>query len=439
MTRRSIPAVSVGCGLLCEVTAHVEGRRLEIEGACPHAKAWFGDGTTPDAILVDGAPATFEQAIATATDILIAGRVDMEALIQPGLSIEAMRPVIAIADALQGTVIGPTSSDTELAITAGQRRGRATATMGELANRADVIVLWGVGTEYLPCVQRRIIDRPGTHVPKGRAGRTVIAVRIGNVGALDGADLSGTLDPADEVMALSLLRSAAQGRAIAAPALGRFLDRIVARLAGERARFLDAIVARLAGARYVGIVAPAESPPFTSLLEPRTDTPRAPERFESLIALAQAWNGPTRAALLSLRAGGNRNGAESLLTWQTGYPTAVSFESGAPGVVSGIPKPMHHGAVLRAGYERWPDGGGIIPFDPKLTVSIGPGASRQPIAHRGVVIDTGVLGLHEGGTVYRADDVPMTVPAILDGPRTAAMTLETLERSVLRALRGAVA
>jgi formylmethanofuran dehydrogenase subunit B len=423
MTSRAVAAVSVGCGFLCEVTAHLKGQSLSVEGACPHARDWFGDGTAPDAILVDNEPATFETAIRTATEILMAGHGGLVARVLPGLSIEALRPVLAIADALEGVVSTPTSVDTERAIVAGQRRGRAAATLGELANRADVVLLWGVGPEYLPCVRNRIIDRPGTHVPRGRAGRTVIAVRIGNVGVPDGADISGSLDASDELMALSLLRSAAQGRPIPAPA---------------HVGFLDAIAARLASARYIGMVAPAESPAITSLLEPSQETPRAPERSESLIALAQAWNGPTRAALLSLRAGGNRNGAEALLTWQTGYPFGVSYRSGVPTHdLDFLPGISGEPAVLRVGYAPRPAGAGILLDDPAVTVAIGPRASLEPFAR--VVIDTGVLGVHEGGTVYRADDVPVAVPAILDGPRTAAMTLEALERSVLRALREAAA
>ena len=39
--------------------------------------------------------------------------------------------------------------------------------------------------------------------------------------------------------------------------------------------------------------------------------------------LAQTLNGPTRGALSTLRAGGNRSGADAVLTWQTGYPIAI--------------------------------------------------------------------------------------------------------------------
>jgi formylmethanofuran dehydrogenase subunit B len=53
-------------------------------------------------------------------------------------------------------------------------------------------------------------------------------------------------------------------------------------------------------------------------------------RLSALIALVQALNGPTRAALSLLRAGGNRSGVDAVLTSQTGYPAAVDFSRGAP-------------------------------------------------------------------------------------------------------------
>src|SRR5688500_19418249 len=55
--------------------------------------------------------------------------------------------------------------------------------------------------------------------------------------------------------------------------------------------------------------------------KPDTHTPaRDAGRAEALIAVTHALNGPTRAALSTLRAGGNRSGADSVATWQTGYP-----------------------------------------------------------------------------------------------------------------------
>ncbi len=84
--------------------------------------------------------------------------------------------------------------------------------------------------------------------------------------------------------------------------------------------------------------------------EPGEEPGRDAYRAEGLIALTQALNGRTRAALSTLRAGGNRSGAEAALTWQTGYPMAVSYRAGYPRYTAGQPRPRRAGA--RAARER---------------------------------------------------------------------------------------
>src|SRR2546430_15526808 len=58
--------------------------------------------------------------------------------------------------------------------------------------------------------------------------------------------------------------------------------------------------------------------------------PADPDRDEALVTLAQALNAPTRCALVVLRGGGNRSGADAVLTWQTGFPFAVDYAARFP-------------------------------------------------------------------------------------------------------------
>src|SRR5205807_945246 len=104
----------------------------------------------------------------------------------------------------------------------------------------------------------------------------------------------------------------------------------------------------------------------------------------------------------SPRGGGNRSGADAVLTWQTGFPFAVDFGRGYPTY-----RP-HAGAAERlAGGEV--DAALVIGAPATLprsvarglvavaTVAIGPRASAadwKPV----VAVDTGVAGIHEGGT-----------------------------------------
>src|SRR5437763_12819158 len=94
------------------------------------------------------------------------------------------------------------------------------------------------------------------------------------------------------------------------------------RAMGKDARFQPAVALarRMTEARYVVIVADSEPGPV----------PAAPARAEALVTLAQALTSPTRCALSTLRGGGNRSGADAVLTWQTGFPFAVDFARGYP-------------------------------------------------------------------------------------------------------------
>jgi formylmethanofuran dehydrogenase subunit B len=319
---------------------------------------------------------------------------------------------VEIADRLKAIVDTDTSASAAAGILAGQRRGRAAATLGEIKNRSDLILFWGTDTARThPRLVERLVNAKGTHAPHGRASRTVVSMRIGTDGAVDGADTSLQLPAAAELAALSILRSIVAGGAVPDAA---------ASIAG-----LPELAARLVAAKYVAIVAGGED----------GDAARPSQRAEGLIALAQALNGPARAALFTLRSGDNRNGVESLLTWQTGFPFAVDFRSGAPAYSAdrrGLADLASVDVALVLGDWRSvpPAALAAVP-----AVVIGPAASEAPGNPR-VAIDTGRAGIHEGGTAYRMDDIPLSVAPALDGSRTAAMVLGALAEAIATSLRG---
>jgi formylmethanofuran dehydrogenase subunit B len=336
--------------------------------------------------------------------------------IAPDLTSQAQRAAVTLADLLLASVDTATSETAAAGLLAGQRRGRATATLGELRNRADVLLFWGVDpVRRYPRFQSRYAPEPaGVQIPEGRAGRLVIAVNVGSDKGPSGADTTLTLDPQEEITALSLMRAAVLGRPCGD--LSPPYDRAVE------------LVPRLTSARYAVLVHDAEP----------ADQPRNPLRVEALISLTQALNGPTRAALSSLRAGGNLPGAESVLTWQTGYPFAVDYSRGHPRYTPG-----------QRGLARLAEGrcaAALIVGSPVLddaaasalarisTIVIGPRASQAPFTSR-VAIDTGVAGIHEDGTGYRMDEVPLSLRSPLEGPRSAAETLVALAEGVRARLR----
>ncbi len=407
-TRRVRHVTCLGCGCACddlEVTVG-DGRIVAIEPRCGLARDWFGDGAVPDRVLAAGRPVTPDRAIAAAAELLSAHAGRVLVFLGADLSSEALRAAVALADLLRATVDGTTSPTAAAGLLAAQRRGRAAGTLGEIRNRADLVLCWAVD----PAARYpRYFER---YAPP-RSGRALVSVSVGADRGPREAEAANSLTPDQEVPALSVLRAVAQGHSPGdlPPPL-----QPAARL-GER----------LLAARYAAILHDAE---------PGRDEARDSHRIEGLLALTQALNGPTRAVLSSLRAGGNRSGLEAVLTWQTGFPMAVDFSDGLPRYL-----PARRGldrlgagefaAVLVAGTAAEPAsaaGRGPIP-----TVVVGPRAS-EAWSGADVAIDTGIAGVHEGGTGYRMDEVALPLTPPLPGARSARETLEGLLQAVARRL-----
>jgi len=86
-------------------------------------------------------------------------------------------------------------------------------------------------------------------------------------------------------------------------------------------------------------------------------------------------------------------------------------------------------AALVLGDWRGLDDGTLAALAGVPTVVLGPRASEAPFAPA-VAIDTGVAGIHEGGVAYRLDDVPLPLTPVVDGARTAAMTITALAEAL---------
>src|SRR5262245_50408224 len=295
----------LGCGCTCDdIALEVDGGRITKAGnACDLGRAWFGDGMVPTKVLIGGKSAKLDEALDRAA-ALLAGAMNPMVYLAGDLTIEAAKSGLAIADRIRGKLDSPASDTVAAGLVAQQTRGRATATLGELFNRADVVVFWAVdpAERYPRFRERYSVDRKGLAAPEGKASRTLISVDVGSSKGPKDADHRVSLTPEQEIAALGEIRAAIAGR----------------RQPEEKS--LADLADRLKKAKYSSLVFDAEP----SGLE------RSQVRVEALVALTQALNGPSRAALTPLRAGGNRSGIESLSTWQTGFPFAVDFSRGFP-------------------------------------------------------------------------------------------------------------
>ena len=395
-------ATCLGCGCVCDdIQLRVENNLIVDAGhACSLGTAWFGDGRAPSLARVRGKSVTVDEAVTAAADAL-SGASRALIYLAPNISCETQRSAIAIADVLHATVDSVTSDTAMASLLAAQESGRASATLGEIRNRADVVVFWGVDpAQRYPRFWDRYAPEPaGVHIT-GRQGRTVIAVDVGRARGPEAADQRFAVMPEHEVATLTELSAA-----LAAD--------------NDRRGLLEAILR----GTYVAIIADAESD---------DDTPVDRGRAAALISLAQALNGPTRCALISLRGGGNRSGADACLTAHTGYPAGVDFSAGYPRY---RPHDTTEGRLSRDAVDVML----IVGFTGRMperileslrsirTLVVGPRATETPLKAM-VEIDTGVVGIHESGTAVRMDDVALPMIAPITGPPATVGVVAALAR-----------
>ena len=421
-------AACLGCGCTCDdIDLVLRGERIvEARRACALGVSWFGDGAVPTRVRMSGQDATLDDALDGAARLLARAARPLIYL-APDVSCETQRQATALADALRASLDSVTSATAMDSIVAAQDRGRAGATLGEIRNRADVIVFWGVdpSVRYPRYAARYAPEPAGLLVPDGRRSRTVMAVDVGDCRGPGDADGRVTVSLQDEVATVMALEAllAADGTPLAAAAAARTpADRTSA--AWARARELAPVIR---AARYAVIVADAEP-----------DLPRDPGRASALIALTQTANDITRCALSPLRAGGNRSGADAVATWQTGYPAAIDFARGYPRY-----RPLDGTAARRL------DRGEIdallvvgsvaaIPDEVVSKISgvpcavLGPRATTGALGAAESAIDTGVAGIHEGGMAVRMDDVPVPLRAAVSGAPSAAVLTANLRHRAIR-------
>ncbi|HET9194380.1 MAG TPA: hypothetical protein VFO21_15965 [Vicinamibacterales bacterium] len=418
-------ATCLGCGCACDdIQLRIERNRIvDAVHACALGVEWFGDGSVPSRALRGGQACPVDDALARAA-VVLRNAARPLVYLAPDISCEAQRAAIAIADALRATIDTVTSATVRAALLAAQETGRASATLGELKNRADVVVFWGVDpaqryprfrTRYAPDVQ-------GLHVGS-RSARKVVAVDVGSARGPEDADLRLTVMPDREVATLTELTADINGwnGDRGAGPVGSAKASLT-KLA-PRSDDIRTVLQTLLSGKYVAVIADVEPDD--------RDGARDSGRSAALIAFVQALNGPTRSALVTLRAGGNRSGADACLTAQTGYPMAVDFASGYPryrpyeAAAARLARGGVDAVLLVGSAARLPPGlAGAMSQLP--AVAIGPRASESVFAGAAAVVDTAIAGIHESGTALRMDDVPLPLDRAIDGPPATAETIASL-------------
>jgi formylmethanofuran dehydrogenase subunit B len=204
------------CGCLCDdLSVEVEsGRIVKVRRVCGNGRGVFTHyDPSPRKPTVNGQEVAWDQAIAEAARVLDAA----DSPLIYGLSstaCEAQRKAVALADSL-GAMIDTTSSvchgPTGLAM---QTVGEPTCTLGEVRNRADLVIFWGCNpaAAHLRHFARYSVTPKGTLTPKGRRDRTVVVVDVRATPSTRAADLFLQVQPGRDFELLTALRALVNGK-----------------------------------------------------------------------------------------------------------------------------------------------------------------------------------------------------------------------------------
>jgi formylmethanofuran dehydrogenase subunit B len=400
--RGSAPVACLGCGCLCDdVTVNIEGSRVaNFEPECLMGRRWFETAAAEDdgpEATVEGQPVASEVAVERAAELLREARRPVVYGLT-ATTTETVRDALALADRVRALVLlGRRVGDLDR-VAAFQNLGRVGGTLGEVKNRADVVVFWGCDpvATHPRHGERYSIEATGRFLPRGRADRTVIVVDDRSSATATVADLAVPLPAGRDVDLAAALRWSCRDDSIDQARL--------AAACGLESGVLRTLVERLRGARYGAV-----------FYQPRVEGCGIRAGWEALTALVRDLNGTSRFVLMATGAAGNLAGAEAALTWQAGFPQGVDFRRGHPSPVDDrvtleeVLAAREADALLIVA-DPLPEGlspaaTGHLATIP--TIVIAPGAWRREGVRPAVALAAATCGIDVTGSVTRSDGVAL--------------------------------
>jgi len=421
------------CGCLCDdVEVLVKGGVIvEVRKACAIGSAKFLDHRKERALhpLVrkDGefVKVSLEEAIEEAAKILANSKYPL-LYGWSSTSIEANELGIELAELLGGVIDNTTSVCHGPTVLGVQGVGTVRATLGQIRNRADLIIYWGSNplNAHLRHLMRYSALARGVFI-KGRKDRKVVVVDVRETPAAKMADLFIRVKPGQDYELISALRMAVRELDIEAKEVAGVPVEKIYELAEimRTAKF---------GAVFFGVGV--------------TMSPGKDETIENIIRLVQDLNEWTKFVLCPMRGHFNVTGACNVSLWMTGYAFGVDYMRKFPRhdpAIWTVTELLSNGDVDAAlivasdplahlpkeaaeNLAKIP----VVVVDPKFNVT-------ATIAQ--VFIPSSFVGIEKEGSAYRMDGVSLRMKKVVDPPEGVLSDEEILSLLLekVRELRGA--
>jgi formylmethanofuran dehydrogenase subunit B len=347
-----------------------------------------------------------------------------------------------------------------------QEVGIPTATLGQIRHRADLIVYWGcdpwsahprhlerytaftegrfeasewrsylnkvkatIGQKKLSSVKRRSLKcetEPETisdNIPPetlNKEGRKLIVVDVRESMTAKVADYFIQVKPGKDYEIMQAIRAILKGQELDVDEIG-----------GVPVEYLEELVDNLINCQF-GVI-------FFGM--GLTQSAGKFRNIEIAISLIRDLNMRTKFVIIPMRGHFNVTGANTVFTWQSGYPYAIDFSLGFPQynpgettVVDILLRKESDAALVIASdpVSNFPRKAAehlveapLIVIDPHMNVTAMVGD---------VVFPSSIVGVEKAGTAYRMDHVPLPLKKVVEPPE-GLLSDEEILRRILKEIR----
>jgi formylmethanofuran dehydrogenase subunit B len=462
------------CGSLCDdIELTIDDEKIvKVKNGCPMCESKFL-GYNEHRLLTplvrkDGklSESSYDEAVSIAANVLANAKYPI-LYGWSSTSCEATRIGIELAEEVGGSIDNTSTVCHGPSVLSVQDVGISTCTLGQIRHRADLIIYWGsdpwsahprhierytafsegrfeesewrgyVVKSKASAVKKRVASAlrrllkeeesslvaPSTLEPCPailKKGRKMIVVDIRKTRSAEMADYFLQVEPNKDYELLQALR---------ALVLNQEID--VDSVAGIPIEYLEGVADAMISCSF-GVI-------FFGL---GLTMSRAKLRnVDAALALTRDLNNRTKFVIMPMRGHFNVSGADTVFTWQTGYPYAVDFSLGYPRYNPGETSAVD--ILLR----RESDAALVIASDP---VSNFPKGAAEHLVHNpliaidphlnatsqmaDVVFPSAFVGIEVEGTAYRMDHVPLPLKKVVNPPR-GILTDEQVLQKILAEVR----
>ena len=396
------------CGSLCDdIEVIVEaGRITNVKKACPLGKSKImGHGRIRAPMVREGGElreVSYDVAIERSAEILS----DAKRPLLYGWSsliCEAQRKGVELAEEI-GALIDNTASVCHGPTVIGvQGKGSPGCTLGEVKNRADLVVFWGCNpAEAHPRHRARYSHAvKGFFRPGGKKDRKVYVVDVRETKTARVADEFIRVEPGYDYMVFSALRTILAGHEDVVP------DTVGGVEKSKLIEMVDAMKSCEFGIIFGGMGLTHSRGRYKNL--------------ENVISLVDELNAHTKFTLMPMRGHYNVTGSGHTFAWLTGYPFAVDFSRGYAWYNPG--ETAANDVLLRGEVDAMmaiaADPGAHFPGESLRHMAKIPLIQIDPYPNpttelADVVIPSAISGVEVAGTAYRMDGVPIRTRKIVD-------------------------